>query len=89
MTVPTVPLSSAGSALDVTGIRALFPALPQAYEAWLGSRDSARLARVVKAAETHWLDAARQLTATYHRDPSQGDAQLNALAGGDLASLKR
>jgi len=74
---------------NLSGLRrALFPALPQAYEAWLGSRDTAKLASVVKAAEAHWLDAARLLTATYHREPVQGDAQLNALAGSDLAELK-
>jgi len=74
---------------NLSGLRrALFPALPQAYESWLGSRDTARLAELVSRAETHWLDAARQLTAAYHRDPAQGDAQINALAGGDLAGLK-
>jgi hypothetical protein len=74
---------------NLSGLRrALFPTLPQAYETWLDSRDTAALSRVVKAAEAHWLKAARQLTATYHRDPAQGDAQLNALAGGDLAGLK-
>ncbi len=74
---------------NLSGLRrALFPALPQAYDAWLGSRDTAQLASVVKTAEAHWLDAARQLMATYHHDPSQGDAQLNALAGSDLADLK-
>jgi hypothetical protein len=74
---------------NLSGLRrALFPTLPQAYETWLDSRDTAALSRVVKAAEVHWLKAARQLTATYHRDPTQGDAQINALAGGDLAGLK-
>ncbi|MBN8764171.1 MAG: hypothetical protein BGP20_02635 [Thiobacillus sp. 63-78] len=74
---------------NLSGLRrALFPALLQAYEAWLGSGDTATLASVVKAAEAHWLDAARHLSATYHRDPAQGDAQLNALAGGDLAGLR-
>jgi hypothetical protein len=74
---------------NLSGLRrALFPALPQAYEAWLDSRDTARLAQTVAAAESHWLGAARRLTSTYHRDPAHGDAQLNTLAGGDLASLK-
>ena len=74
---------------NLSGLRrALFPALPQAYEAWLDTRDTAGLARTVAAAESHWLDAARRLTSAYHRDPARGDAQLNALAGGDLASLK-
>ena len=75
---------------NLTGLRrALFPALPQAYEAWLDSRDTARLAHTVAAAESHWLDAAQRLTSIFHRDPAHGDAQLNALAGGDLTSLKR
>jgi hypothetical protein len=69
--------------------RALFPALPLAYETWLADRDTAKLVRLVNAAQTHWLDTARHLIATYYRDPSQGDRQLNALASGDLAGLKR
>jgi len=74
---------------NLSGLRrALFPALPQAYDAWLDSRDTAGLARTVATAETHWLNAARKLITTYHRDPAHGDAQPNALAGGDLASLK-
>ncbi len=74
---------------NLSGLRrALFPALPLAYEAWLDNGDTARLTSVVKAAETHWMDAARQLTTTYHLDPVQGNAQLNALASGDLAGLR-
>ena len=74
---------------NLSGLRrALFPALPQAYEIWLGSGNRAPLIRTVAIAEAHWLDAARQLMETYQRDPEQGDARINALAGGDLASLK-
>ena len=74
---------------NLSGLRrALFPALPQAYEHWLGDRDNAQLAGIVARAEAHWLNAARALVATYHLDPERGDAQLNALACGDLASLK-
>lgn len=74
---------------NLSGLRrALFPALPLAYESWLDNLDTTGLARTVVAAETHWLNAARKLITTYHRDPAHGDAQLNALAGGDLASLK-
>jgi len=74
---------------NLSGLRrALFPALPQAYEKWLDHRDSATLASLVTAAKAHWLEAAQQLTATFHRDPEQGDAAINALACGDLASLK-
>ncbi|HSJ81720.1 MAG TPA: hypothetical protein VK910_10905, partial [Thiobacillus sp.] len=62
--------------------------LPQAYEAWLESRDTARLAQTVAAAEAHWLNAARRLTSTYLHDPALGDAKINALAGSDLAGLK-
>ncbi len=74
---------------NLSGLRrALFPALTHAYDQWLVSHDTAQLIRVVNAAATHWLDAAQHLTATYQRDPAHGDANLNALAGGDLASLK-
>jgi hypothetical protein len=74
---------------NLSGLRrALFPALPQAYERWLAHRDPSQLAGLVTKAEGHWLDKARQLSAQYHRDPSQGDAQINALASSDLASLK-
>jgi hypothetical protein len=94
MTLPTLLERDAIGSLhfylaNLSGLRrALFPALPQAYESWLDNRDTTRLARVVKAAEAHWLDTARRLTTVYHRDPVQGDAQINALAGGDLAGLK-
>jgi len=75
---------------NLSGLRrALFPALPQAYDNWLEDRNDARLADVVSGAQAHWLDAARQLTATYHRDPRRGDARLNALATSDLHTLKR
>jgi hypothetical protein len=74
---------------NLSGLRrALFPALPQAYEQWLGHRDNAQLAATVARAETHWMNAARALVATYHHDPAHSDAHLNALACGDLASLK-
>jgi hypothetical protein len=74
---------------NLSGLRrALFPSLTQAYESWLGNRDTARLADVVARAETHWLETARQLTATYHRDPALGDSQLNALADGGLVKLQ-
>jgi hypothetical protein len=74
---------------NLSGLRrALFPALPQAYEKWLDHRNAATLASLVTAAKTHWLEVAQQLTATYHRDPEQGDPAINALACGNLASLK-
>jgi hypothetical protein len=74
---------------NLSGLRrALFPALQQGYEAWLRDHDGMQLSRLVQAAGTHWLDAARRLMATYHHDPSLGDAQLNALAAGDLKGLK-
>lgn len=74
---------------NLSGLRrTLFPALPQAYEAWLDSGDATQLATLVNAAEAHWLNTARQLMTTYHRDPVKGDAQINALADGDLAGLK-
>jgi hypothetical protein len=75
---------------NLSGLRrALFPALPQAYERWLGNHDTAKLVKEVAEAEIHWQDAARQLMTTFHCNPGQGDAQLNRLASGDLAGLKR
>jgi len=94
VTLPTLLEREATGSLhfylaNLSGLRrALFPALPQAYENWLGSRDTARLASVVAAAKAHWLDVAHHLTATYHCDPAEGDAMVNALACGDLVSLK-
>lgn len=75
---------------NLSGLRrALFPALPQAYEAWLVNHDTAKLAKVVAAAEAHWIHVAQQLMTTFHRDVVKGDANLNCLAGNDLARLKR
>lgn len=94
VTLPTLLEREAAGSLhfylaNLSGLRrALFPALPQAYEAWLDSGDATQLATLVNAAEAHWLNTARQLMTTYHRDPVRGDAQINALADGDLAVLK-
>lgn len=94
VTLPTLLEREAAGSLhfyqaNLSGLRrALFPALPQAYETWLGNRDVAPIAGLVRRGAAHWLDKARQLTAIYHRNPAQGDAQINALAVGDLASLK-
>lgn len=94
MTLPTLLEREAVGSLhfylaNLSGLRrALFPALPKAYENWLDDHDAAKLARMVKAAEAHWLGTAQQLVVTYHRDAAQGDAQLTALAAGDLAGLK-
>ena len=75
---------------NLSGLRrALFPALTQAYDDWIGSHDTSKLIKVVAAAEAHWLDAAQQLMTTFHRDAAKGDAHLNRLANGDLVSLKR
>jgi hypothetical protein len=68
--------------------RALFPALPQAYDAWLGDRDSRRLSQLVSQAESHWTNAARELILIHQRNPEDGDRMLGALAGSDLASLR-
>ena len=74
---------------NLSGLRrALFPSLPQAYEAWLAHRDRGRLADLVARAEAHWLDRARQLVALYRRAPAGIDTQIAALAGGDLAGLR-
>ena len=74
---------------NLSGLRrALFPALSLAYENWLDSGDTTRLSSVVKTAEAHWLDAARRLATPCHCEPAQADARINALAVGDLATLK-
>jgi hypothetical protein len=94
VTLPTLLDREASGSLhfylaNLSGLRrALFPALPQAYEKWLDHRNSDTLASLVTAAKTHWLEVAQQLTATYHRDQEQGNAAINALACGDLISLK-
>lgn len=74
---------------NLSGLRrALFPALPQAYDAWLGDRDSRRLTRLVTQAESHWTNAARELIRIYQRNPEDGNRMLSALAGSDLAGLR-
>ncbi len=74
---------------NLSGLRrALFPALSLAYENWLDSGATTRLASVVKAAEAHWLDVARRLATPCRSEPAQADARINALAVGDLAALK-
>jgi hypothetical protein len=94
VTLPTLLEREAAGSLhfylaNLSGLRrALFPALPLAYESWLADRDRARLNGLVARAEGHWLDQARQLIAAYRRDPGHGDAQIAALAGGDLARLR-
>lgn len=94
VTLPTLLEREANGSLhfylaNLSGLRrALFPALPRAYEAWLGNREHAPFAEVVKSAQSHWLDAARHMAATYLADPSVGDARLAALADPELAGLK-
>jgi len=94
VTLPTLMEREAVGSLhfylaNLSGLRrALFPALPQAYDAWLGDRDCRPLSQLITQAEAHWLEAARELTRTYHRNPATGDQALGALAGGDLASLR-
>lgn len=74
---------------NLSGLRrALFPALPLAYEDWLRSSDKAKLADLVSGAASHWLNTARQLSARYHRDPVRGDALLGALAGSELTEIR-
>jgi len=94
VTLPTLMQREAIGSLhfylaNLSGLRrALFPALPQAYDAWLGDHDGRRLSQLISQAEAHWLKAARELARAYHRDPPKRDRTLGALAGGDLASLR-
>lgn len=74
---------------NLSGLRrALFPALPAAYEAWLGDRRLERFTDLAHRGETHWLGVAHQLMDTCRRDPAAGDVRLRELAGGDLAGLR-
>ena len=94
MTLPTILEREALGSLhfymaNLSGLRrALFPALPQAYENWLVSHNTFKLTQAMEAAETHWLDVAQRLMKTFHRDTAQGETRLNLLANGDLATLK-
>ncbi|MBT9568756.1 MAG: hypothetical protein IV085_10710 [Thiobacillus sp.] len=75
---------------NLSGLRrALFPALQRAYDDWLMNHDTAHLARIVAAAESHWRNTAQQLMDNFHYDAERGDAHLAQLAGSDLAGLKR
>ena len=67
--------------------RALFPALPLAYERWLATGDAAPLHDLAKQGEAHWLQAAHRLI-DLARDPATADARLHALATGDLAEIR-
>ena len=67
--------------------RALFPALPLAYERWLATGDTTPLQQVARQGESHWLHVAQHLMAVA-RDRDNADARLHALATGDLAELK-
>jgi hypothetical protein len=94
VTLPTLLEREASGSLhfylaNLSGLRrALFPALQQAYEAWHDRHDAAPLAALAKQGERHWLDVGRRLMAACRDAPEQGDARLNAFAGGDLALLR-
>lgn len=94
VTLPTLLEREASGSLhfylaNLSGLRrALFPALQQAYEAWHGRHDAAPLAALAKQGERHWLDVGRRLMAACRDASEQGDARLNAFAGGDLALLR-
>jgi hypothetical protein len=93
VTLPTLLEREATGSLhfylaNLSGLRrALFPALAQAYDAWLDDHRLDRVAAVVREGEAHWLGIARDLMATHQRDPAQADDRLRALAGGDLTGL--
>ncbi|MFP5410173.1 MAG: Sfum_1244 family protein [Gammaproteobacteria bacterium] len=74
---------------NLSGLRrALFPALPAAYEAWLGDRKLERLADLARQGESHWLGVARQVMDACRADPAAGEIHLRELARGDLASVR-
>ncbi|MFN3751010.1 MAG: Sfum_1244 family protein [Thiobacillus sp.] len=94
VTLPTLIEREAFGALhfylaNLSGLRrALFPALPAAYAAWLADRKLERLADLARQGEAHWLGVARQLMAACRADPAAGEASLRDLARGDLANLR-
>ena len=74
---------------NLSGLRrAMFPALTEAYEAWLADRKLGRLADLARQGEAHWLGVARQLMDACRKDHAAGEAALRELARGDLASIR-
>lgn len=94
VTLPTLIEREAFGALhfylaNLSGLRrALFPALPAAYAAWLADRKLERLADLARQGEAHWLGVARRLMDACRADPAAGEADLRELARGDLASVR-
>jgi hypothetical protein len=94
VTLPTLLEREAAGSLhfylaNLSGLRrALFPALPQAYESWLARGDRRPLAELVARAGDHWLARAYQLIDMHRRDAERTDAQVSALAASDLSALK-
>ena len=87
VTLPTLMQRQAYGSLhfyiaNLSGLRrALFPALSQAYEDWQQHNSTQKLASVIAQGEQHWLEVARKLLSDFQRDPGNGDARLNHLAG--------
>jgi len=94
VTLPTLVEREAFGSLhfylaNLSGLRrALFPALAEAYEAWLADRKLGRLSDLARQGEAHWLGVAQQLMDACRKDPAAGEAALRELARGDLASVR-
>lgn len=74
---------------NLSGLRrALFPALTEAYEAWLGDHRLDRLATLAQQGEAHWANVAQRLLDTWRNEPAAADAQLRKLAGSDLSEIR-
>ncbi len=93
VTLPTLLAREAYGSLhffvaNLSGLRrTLFPALLQAYEAWLKDQNNARLSGVIARGETHWLASARRLMTCFYANPQEGDARISQMAVGGLQEL--
>jgi hypothetical protein len=93
VTLPTLLAREAYGSLhffvaNLSGLRrALFPALLQAYEAWLKDQNNARLSGVIARGETHWLASARRLMTCFYANPQEGDARISQMAVGGRQEL--
>lgn len=93
VTLPTLLERDAAGSLhfylaNLTGLRrALFPALMNAYGAWIDTGRREPLAALARQGAAHWLEVGQRLLAIWRQDPALADARLKALATGDLGGL--
>ena len=93
VTLPTLLAREAYGSLhffvaNLSGLRrALFPALLQAYEAWLKDQNKMHLSGLIARGEAHWLALARRLIMRFYANPQEGDALISQMAGSGLQEL--